>query len=102
MFSKRLSGKLAGLVFAGALACGSAMAADIVVRVGPPRPVHEVRVVRPGPDYVWVSGYHRYEGNRYEWVPGRWERPPHAHARWEAHHWVKRNGGWVLIDGRWR
>ena len=24
------------------------------------------------------------------------------HARWEAHRWVRRNGGWVLVEGHWR
>ena len=92
---------LLGLLLAGGLAV-SAMAAEVYVRVGPPRPVYERRVVSPGPGYVWVPGYHNYEGNSYVWVPGRWERPPRARARWERHHWVKRRGGWVLVEGRWR
>ena len=56
----------------------------------------------PGRDYIWVGGYHRWDGGRYVWVPGRWDRPPRPHAHWEAHRWVKRNGGWVFVEGHWR
>jgi hypothetical protein len=56
----------------------------------------------PGPGYEWIAGYHRWDGARYVWVPGRWDRPPHPHAHWVAHRWVHRNGGWVLVEGHWR
>ena len=97
MFGKRFI----GLVLAGGMLAATGMAADVVVRVAPPHAVIEKRAGRPGRDYVWVNGYHRYEGNTYVWTPGRWERPPRAHARWHPHHWVKRNGGYVLVEGYW-
>ena len=53
--------KLMKLALAGMLAMGSAMAADVVVRVGPPRPLVEHRGPPPGREYVWVNGYHRYD-----------------------------------------
>jgi len=84
------------------MAAALSLAAEVVVRVAPPRAVVEHRGTAPGRDYVWVSGYHNWNGTSHVWVPGHWEQPPHAHARWEAHHWVKRNGGWVLVEGRWR
>jgi len=93
--------RLIGVVFAGALAF-SAAAADIVVRVAPPRAVSERRPPRPGRDHVWVSGYHRWDGNAYAWTPGRWELPPRRHARWIAPRWTHHRGGWVFVDGRWR
>src|ERR1700683_1909500 len=92
---------LIGLVLAGALAI-SVLAAEIVVRVAPPAPIVETRGVAPGPGYVWISGYHNWNGTAHVWVPGRWEQPPRPHARWVAHRWVKRHGGWVLVEGRWR
>ena len=92
---------LIGLVFAGGLVF-TATAADVFVRVGPPRPVFETRGPRPGRGHVWVSGYQRWDGNAYVWGPGRWEAPPRPRARWQSHHWVHRRGGWVLVEGRWR
>jgi hypothetical protein len=65
--------------------------AQVVIRIGPPPPVVER-----------IAGYHRYEGDHYAWTPGRWERPPHPGARWEAHRWEHRHGQWVLVEGRWR
>jgi hypothetical protein len=76
-------------------------AEDIIVRVAPPRAVVEHRPSRPGREYVWVNGYHRWDGSRHVWVEGRWDRPPHQRAHWVAHHWVKRRGGWVLVEGHW-
>ena len=92
---------LIGLAFAGVLTLGSAMA-EVVVRVAPPAAVVETRPAAPGPGYVWINGYQSWNGSAYAWVPGRWERPPRAHARWVAHRWVHRHGGWVMVEGHWR
>lgn len=86
----------------GCLIAVGANAAEVFVRVAPPRPLIERRVVAPGPGYVWIAGYHRWDGRAYVWVPGRWERPPRRHAHWVAHHWVHRHGGYVLVEGHWR
>src|SRR5579862_127701 len=48
----------------------------------PPAPVVEEVAVAPGPEYVWVPGYHRWSGREYVWVRGRYERRPHNRARW--------------------
>ena len=98
MFLKRLI----GLVFVGALAFSAVAAADVVVRIGPPHGVSERRPPRPDRNHVWVSGYHRWDGNSYAWAPGRWEQPPRPHARWVAHRWTHRRDGWVLVEGHWR
>ena len=76
--------------------------AQVLVRVGPPAPIVERRGPAPGPGYVWIDGYHRYEGGRYVWTPGRWDRPPHPGARWEAARWEHRHGGYVFHEGHWR
>ena len=86
----------------GILLCGGAVNAEVIVRVGPPRAIVETRPLRPGPNFVWIDGYHRWDGNAYVWVPGRWEAPPRPRARWVAHRWVRRHGGWVLVEGHWR
>jgi hypothetical protein len=96
---------LGALVLAGALFAASACAAPggrLYVRVGPPAPVFEARLVAPGPGYVWVTGYHTWDGGRYVWVPGRWELPPRPRAVWVPARWVHERGGWYFVEGRWR
>jgi hypothetical protein len=89
------------LLLALCLAPAASMA-QVVIRVGPPAPVAE----RPGPPpergFVWIAGYHRWDGAQYVWVPGHYERVPHPGARWVAHKWVHHHDGWVLVEGHWR
>jgi hypothetical protein len=97
--NKILSTALLGV----ALAVGSANA-QVYVRIGPPPPPRrEVIVTRPGPGYVWVPGYHRWEGGAYVWVPGRWVLPPQPYYhRWVPGHWRETPRGWVWVEGHWR
>jgi hypothetical protein len=67
----------------------------------PPPPETEVVPASPGPDYVWLGGYHRWDGHRYVWVRGRYDRRPHPNARWSAAHWEKRGRGHVWVEARW-
>ncbi len=97
----KLKNTVAALLLSAGLAL-SAVGAEVVVRVGPPRAIVETRGPAPGPGYVWIPGYHNWDGSRHVWVAGRWERPPRPGARWEAHRWVRRNGGYVLMEGHWR
>ena len=78
--------------------------AQVVVRIGPPARVVE-RVPPPPhehPGWAWHEGYHRWDGNRYVWVPGNYVEPPHAHAVWVRGEWVHERGGYVWHEGRWR
>lgn len=93
--------RVIGLVFAGALAF-NAGAAAIVIRIAPPRVMVEKRPPPPSRNHVWVQGYQRWDGNAYQWSPGGWQQPPRPGARWVAHHYVRQNGGYVLVDGHWR
>ncbi|HEY2824432.1 MAG TPA: hypothetical protein VGI83_02705 [Gemmatimonadales bacterium] len=74
------------------------------VRVGPPEPRREVIVERerPGPDFIWITGYYRWDGAAYAWAPGRWERRPHARATWVQGRWYHEHRGWYWVDGHWR
>jgi len=76
--------------------------AQVSIRIGPPPPVVERRGEPPERGFVWIDGYHRWDGDHYVWTPGRWERPPHPGAHWVAHRWVHRHGEWVLVEGHWR
>ncbi len=97
MLRKVLIGSAFGLVLSAGTMC-----AEVVVRIGPPRPLVERRVVAPGPGYAWVPGYHRWDGAAYVWVPGTWMRPPRPRAVWVRPRWVHRRHGWVFVEGRWR
>jgi hypothetical protein len=77
--------------------------AQTVIRIAPPPPVR-VGVVgtAPGPGYVWVGGYQRWNGSGYVWVGGKWVRPPRAGVIWVSPRWVHTGGGWVFHKGYWR
>jgi len=92
---------LLGAALVASPAC-AAPRGRVYVRVGPPAPIVEARVVAPGPGYVWVAGYHAWNGRAYAWVPGRWERPPRARAVWVPAHWQRERRGWYLVEGHWR
>ena len=86
------------------LSVGSANA-QIVVRIGPPppRPVEVVPAPPPAHrDWVWVPGYHRWDGHKYVWVRGEYRRPPHAGAVWVPGEWREEGGGHVWHEGTWR
>ena len=78
--------------------------AQVVIRIGPPpRPYERIPPLPPEHrDWAWHAGYHRWDGNRYVWVPGAYEQPPRPRARWVSGRWVRRGGGWVWIEGHWR
>ena len=78
--------------------------AQVVVRIGPPPPVREVVPVPPPEhrDWVWVGGFHRWDGAHYVWVPGHYMEPPHPHARWVPGHWDHHHEGYVWVEGHWR
>jgi hypothetical protein len=75
----------------------------VVVEAPPPPPpvIVEAPPPAPGPEFVWIGGYHHWNGYRYVWVRGRYERRPHPRARWVAPHWEARGRGHVWIGGRW-
>ena len=97
---------LAGVCLLGVLAltaaCPPPPPGRIYVRTAPPVAVVEVEGVAPGPEFVWIRGYHRWDGRAYVWDPGRWERRPQARAVWVEGHWVKHRKGWYWEEGHWR
>ena len=90
-----------GSVFGFLLAVGVAHG-QIMVGIGPPPPPRVVIPVAPGPRYVWVDGYHRYDGRGYVWVPGRYAIPPRHRALWVPGRWEPRRRGYVWVPGYWR
>jgi hypothetical protein len=79
---------------------------EVVVEGPPPAtPAPQAETVPPSPglEFMWVGGYHRYDGptHRYVWVGGRYERRPHPGAQWKAAHWEPRGHQHVWIEGNW-
>ena len=95
---------IGALVVSATLGAGTASAATrVYVRVAPPPPVVETRIVAPRPGMVWVPGYHRWNGSAYVWVGGVWMRPPRVHAAWVPARWVHdHRRGWYVVQGHWR
>jgi hypothetical protein len=88
-------------IFGLTLAAASANA-QVYVRIGPPPVVVEHPGPPPGAGYVWIHGYHRWDGNAYVWVPGRYEVRPRPRAVWVDGHWRHTRHGWIWIEGHWR
>jgi len=104
-FGKMLRRFTGSLVLTGSvlvLAADASAAQRIYVRIGPPRPIVERRVVAPGRGYVWAPGFYRWDRRDYAWVPGRWVVPPRPRAVWVPGHWVRERRGWYFVDGYWR
>ncbi|HTZ76164.1 MAG TPA: hypothetical protein VMB47_19775 [Candidatus Aquilonibacter sp.] len=71
------------------LGCGSMARAQVSfgIRIGPPPRVRvEHRPPRPGPDFVWVTGYWYPDHGHYVWESGYWTRPPYPGAYWVPPH----------------
>ena len=98
-----VSATLLAATLVGSAACATAAPRGrVYLRLGPPAPIVETRIVSPGPGYVWVPGAYRWERNAYLWAPGRWDRPPRARAVWVPARWVHDRRGWYLVEGHWR
>jgi hypothetical protein len=77
--SKLLVGALSLGVFAS-LSVPSVAQISFTIGRTPPPMRYERRPPPPGEGFVWIDGYWGVNGNRYVWVPGRWDHPPYAGA----------------------
>ena len=105
---RQLAFTVALTILLSVLTLPSAASASVHVgiRVGGPPPTlrHEVVLVRPGPEFVWVSGHWDWApaARSYVWVPGAWVRPPHAHAVWVEPRYERRGRSHFFIAGHWK
>ena len=74
----------------------------VFLSFGPPPQQREERPPSPGNDYAWINGQNQWNGNRYDWTPGRWERRPQPHAKWVDGRWNHEKRGWYHSDGHWK
>jgi len=81
----------------------TAVQAQIIVRVRPPRPTVVVtRPPAPTPRHVWVDEDWVQDNRGYRWHGGYWAEPPRARAVWVPGHWAGRHRGYAWIPGHWR
>jgi hypothetical protein len=80
----------------------AAALAQTVIVVRPPPPIVERPGPVPGPRYVWIPGYQRWNGRSYVWVRGHYVIPPRAGAVWVPPRYAQRPGGYVFVAGHWR
>jgi len=90
-----------GVILTVTTAC-AAPSGRVYVTAVPPPPIVEVRRAAPGPAYVWVDGYHHWNGRAYVWTPGRWVAKPRSNSKWVKGHWEKSKKGYYYVEGRWR
>lgn len=104
MSSKITIVSLATLALATLAACGPPPPPGVVwVRTAPPTIQVEAIATAPGTGYVWVPGYHHWNGSTYVWVTGRWELRPRPRAIWVPGHWRHHRGhGWYWVEGYWK
>jgi len=72
-------------ILALTLGAAGANAGELYVRIGipaPPPPPCERMTPRPGPGYIWVGGYYRWDGHRHNWVNGYWNAPRREERGW--------------------
>jgi hypothetical protein len=75
---------------------------DVRIAVGsPPAIRHEHRGPSPGHGYVWVTGFWHWDGERWDWVSGRWERPPAPEVYWVAPRYNHADRGYIYEPGHW-
>src|SRR5258706_4025010 len=65
-----------------------------VAHAAPPALRHERIAVRPGREYVWVSGYWDWQGNDWAWVDRRWVLPEQRGGHWVKARYARVGDGW--------
>ena len=72
-----------------------------IAHSAPPKARSEHRPGRPGRDYVWVDGFWHWEGSRWGWIPGRWDRPTEHGAKWVKARYAREGSVWRYEPAHW-
>lgn len=76
--------------------------AEYVVTSDMPRAKYESIPMNRNSNEDWISGYWRWNGDRWLWTPGHYERRPHANAVWVPSQYYTANGQRYWRTGYWR
>ena len=110
MNSKVLQRTILGAVLAGGTALGALAqipipplpGIDVQITTRRPPPLrYERRIASPGEGYVWVRGFWNWNGDQWEWIPGRWDRPAVAEAYWIPARYIRTSRGTIYEPGHW-
>src|SRR5437867_3748601 len=75
---------------------------EVVVETAPPPAQVEAVPVAPYQGAVWIEGRWHWNGVRYVWVRGYYERPRPGWV-WVPHRWYRGpRGHWHYVPGHWR
>ena len=88
------------LVLAIALVSFASCTATYMVRERPAEVIYE-RPMAPSREHIWITGDWFWEGGRYTWHEGHYERRRQGY-RWEEGRWQNAKGGWKWNKGHWR
>jgi hypothetical protein len=88
---------ISALLLAVAPAAQAQVSFDVHIGTPPPAPRAYRVPPQPGPDYVWVEGYHYPVNGQYRWHNGYWTRPAYEGAYWVAPYY---DGG-QYYTGHW-
>ena len=61
----------------------------------------DARPVRPGIEFVWITGDWYWNGRVYVWRDGYWTRPMKGYT-WREGAWERKNRGWYWRPGYWK
>ena len=92
---------IGSVLFAAALTIPASAQISVYIGHPPPRARYERRGPLPGPGYTWINGYWSPQGGQYEWVPGRWDRPPYRGRPLGPPPISASAKGWQLREGHW-
>ena len=93
---------LLALISSPALAQPAPLRLEIrIAQSAPPRARHERKPPRPNRDSIWIKGYWHWEGVRWDWIIGRWERPEQRSHRWVAPRYVHEGAIWRYEPPHW-
>jgi hypothetical protein len=70
----------------------------VVVYSEPPPPRYERVEYRAG--YTYIKGHWEWQGDRWDWVPGYYERERGGYV-WVDGYWEQRGTSWHWVTGRW-
>ncbi|CAH0269426.1 hypothetical protein SRABI118_03448 [Massilia sp. Bi118] len=72
----------------------------LVVRTAPPAPRHEV-VPHARRGFEWAPGYWNWNGHRYVWQKGHFEKVRKGYS-YHRPEWRQDGNGWTLVRGGWQ